>query len=157
MEHISHFCKQPLMTCSALAALRSLKPWALGFLSHIDPLNSALFKPQCTRVNQQPSSIPVNLINIHWIKQNHGVQLYAICGDGPEKKKLAVILKVYKWHVQNVCIRLVNDLHSHIRHYRVLPWATGPLTLLESIAKVPDRCQRNEWHPGVSDPLVKIH
>ena len=27
---------------------------------------------------------------------------------------------------------------SHIRHYRVLPWATGPLTLLESIAKVPD-------------------
>ena len=28
---------------------------------------------------------------------------------------------------------------SHIRHYRVLPWATGPLTLLESIAKVPDR------------------
>ena len=28
---------------------------------------------------------------------------------------------------------------SHIRHYRVLPWATGPLTLLESTAKVPDR------------------
>ena len=28
---------------------------------------------------------------------------------------------------------------SHIRHYRVLPWATGPLTLLESIAKVPDQ------------------
>ena len=28
---------------------------------------------------------------------------------------------------------------SHIRHYRVLPWATGPLTSLESIAKVPDR------------------
>ena len=27
---------------------------------------------------------------------------------------------------------------DHIRHYRVLPWATGPLTLLESIAKVPD-------------------
>ena len=28
---------------------------------------------------------------------------------------------------------------SYIRHYRVLPWATGPLTLLESIAKVPDQ------------------
>ena len=28
---------------------------------------------------------------------------------------------------------------SHIRHYRVLPWATGPLTSLESIGKVPDR------------------
>ena len=28
---------------------------------------------------------------------------------------------------------------SHIRHYWVLPWATGPLTLLESIAKVPDQ------------------
>ena len=27
---------------------------------------------------------------------------------------------------------------SHIRHYRVLPWATGPLTLLESITEVPD-------------------
>ena len=25
---------------------------------------------------------------------------------------------------------------SHIRHYRVVPWETGPLTLLESIAKV---------------------
>ena len=27
-------------------------------------------------------------------------------------------------------------VESDIRHYRVLPWATGPLTLLESIAKV---------------------
>ena len=27
---------------------------------------------------------------------------------------------------------------SYIRHYQVLPWATGPLILLESIAKVPD-------------------
>ena len=27
---------------------------------------------------------------------------------------------------------------SHIRHYQVLLWATGPLNLLESIAKVPD-------------------
>ena len=28
---------------------------------------------------------------------------------------------------------------SHIRHYRVLPWATGPSTSLESIAKVSDQ------------------
>ena len=28
---------------------------------------------------------------------------------------------------------------SHINHYRVLPWAIGPLTLLESITKVPDQ------------------
>ena len=28
---------------------------------------------------------------------------------------------------------------SHIRHYQVLPWATGPLTSLESITKVPDQ------------------
>ena len=27
---------------------------------------------------------------------------------------------------------------SHTRHYRVLPRTTGPLTLLESIAEVPD-------------------
>ena len=27
---------------------------------------------------------------------------------------------------------------GHIRHYRVLPWVTRLLTLLESIAKVPD-------------------
>ena len=31
---------------------------------------------------------------------------------------------------------------SDIRHYRVLPWATGPLTLLESIAKVSNRQSR---------------
>ena len=41
--------------CSALGELRLLQPQALGFLSHIDPLN--LFKQQCTRVNQKPSSI----------------------------------------------------------------------------------------------------
>ena len=34
---------------------------------------------------------------------------------------------------------------SHIRHYRVVPWATGPLTLLESIAKVPDRQVTKSW------------
>jgi len=27
---------------------------------------------------------------------------------------------------------------SYVRHYRVLPWETGPLTSQESIAKVPD-------------------
>ena len=30
-------------------------------------------------------------------------------------------------------------LMSYIRHYRVLPWVTEPLTLLESIAKVADQ------------------
>ena len=28
---------------------------------------------------------------------------------------------------------------GHIRHYRVLPWPTRPLTSLESIAKVSDQ------------------
>ena len=59
---------------------------------------------------------------------------------GMTPKKMAATLKVYKWRARNVCVRLVNSLYtSLIRHYRVLPWATGPLTLLESIAKVPDR------------------
>ena len=34
------------------------------------------------------------------------------------------------------CVRLVNGLHEP---YQALPWATGTLTLLESIAEVPDR------------------
>ena len=33
---------------------------------------------------------------------------------------------------------------SHIRHYRVLPWATEPLTLLETIAKVPEERQSRQ-------------
>ena len=49
---------------------------------------------------------------------------------------MAATLKVHKWHTQNVCIRLVKVLH--ITHYRVFLFATGPLTSLKSITKVPD-------------------
>ena len=51
---------------------------------------------------------------------------------------MAATLKVQKQHAPNVYVRLVNGLHEP---YQALsfPWATGPLTLLESIAKVPDR------------------
>ena len=37
------------------------------------------------------------------------------------------------------CVRLVNGLHEQYQALPSPPWATGPLTLLESIAKVPDR------------------
>ena len=39
------------------------------------------------------------------------------------------------------CLRYISQWPpwAIIRHYRVLPWAAGPLTSLESIAKVPDR------------------
>ena len=40
---------------------------------------------------------------------------------------------VASWHDLNVCIRWVKSL----RYYQVLSWATGPLTLLESITEVP--------------------
>ena len=40
---------------------------------------------------------------------------------------------------------------SHIRHYRVLPWVTGTLTLPESIAKVPDRQVTKRANPLSSD------
>jgi len=36
---------------------------------------------------------------------------------------------------------------SHIRHYQVLPWTTGPLTSPESIAEVPD------WQVGKTGKL----
>ena len=52
---------------------------------------------------------------------------------------MAATLKVHKWHTWNVCVRLFNGLHSHIRHYRVLPWTMGPLTSLESITEVSDK------------------
>ena len=54
---------------------------------------------------------------------------------GMTPQKMVATLKVCKWHAQNVCARLVNGLHEP---YQVLPWAAGPLTLLESIAKIPD-------------------
>ena len=71
----------------------------------------------------------------HW--HNHGVRYDTKCRDDPEKK-MAATLKVHKWHARNISVRLVKASISHIRHYRVLPWATAPLPLLESIAKVPD-------------------
>ena len=46
---------------------------------------------------------------------------------------------MHKWHARNDCVRLVKGLHEQ---YQALPCASmgnGPLTLLESIAKVPDR------------------
>ena len=64
--------------------------------------------------------------------------LYAICRDGPEKKKMAATLEVHKWHTWNVDVRLVKGFHEHFHeHYRVLPWAMRLLNLLESIAEVP--------------------
>ena len=56
--------------------------------------------------------------------------------QGSPQNTLAATLEVHKWNAQNVRFRLVN---SHIIYYQVFPWATGPLTLLESITKVPDR------------------
>ena len=36
-----------------------------------------------------------------------------MCGEGPKNKKMAAILaKVYKWHIQNICVRLVKGLHE---------------------------------------------
>ena len=58
-------------------------------------------------------------------------------GMTPKKKKAAT-LKVHKWHARNSALDWSNGSISHIRHYRVLPWATGTLPSLESIAEVPD-------------------
>ena len=38
-----------------------------------------------------------------------------------------------------ICSNYSTISESHIGHYRVLLWVTGPLTSLESIAKAPDR------------------
>ena len=43
---------------------------------------------------------------------------------------------------------------SHIRHYRVLPWATGTLTSLESVAKVPDRKVATKEYSFQSRPIA---
>ena len=56
-------------------------------------------------------------------------------GIAPPQKMVAIL----KVHAQNVSVRLVKATMSHIGHYRVLPMAMGPLTLLESIAKVTDQ------------------
>ena len=52
---------------------------------------------------------------------------------------MVATLKVHKWLLKMSALDQSTASMSHIRHYRVLPWATGLLTLLESIAKVPDR------------------
>ena len=48
-------------------------------------------------------------------------------------KKMAATLKASKLHAQNV------DVKNFHEHYRVLPWAMGPIDVLESIAEVPER------------------
>ena len=55
---------------------------------------------------------------------------------GRASKKIVAILKVYKWHAWNVCIRLVKGLHEP---YQALPSAymgNGTIyTLLKSITE----------------------
>ena len=43
---------------------------------------------------------------------------------------------------------------SHMRHYRVLPWGTGLLTLLESIAKVLDRQVAKTGKSSTVQPVI---
>ena len=61
-------------------------------------------------------------------------------GMAPQKKWRPHLIKVHKLPARNVCIRLVKAPHEP---YQALPsffpWAMGPLNLLESITKVPDR------------------
>ena len=66
-----------------------------------------------------------------------GILPYAICRDDPEKR-LRPHWKCTNDTLEMSALDQSTASMSHIRHYRVLPWATGPLTLLESIAKVPD-------------------
>ena len=47
--------------------------------------------------------------------------------------------KVHQWHTHNFCIRLANSLYEPYQSLSSAPWAIGPLTLLESITKVPDQ------------------
>ena len=49
--------------------------------------------------------------------------------------KMAAILKVHKWYTQNAYFRLVK---SHQELYKVVPWATELLLLLENITEVLD-------------------
>ena len=57
---------------------------------------------------------------------------------GIAQEKMAATSKVYKWHVQNVCVRLVNSLYEPYQALSSASMGNRPLTLLESIAKVPD-------------------
>ena len=49
---------------------------------------------------------------------------------------MAATLKVTNGTLEMSALDRSTAFMSHIRHYRVVPWETGPLTLLESIAKV---------------------
>ena len=55
---------------------------------------------------------------------------------GMTLKKMAATLKVTNVTLEMSALDRSTAFMSHIRHYRVVPWETGPLTLLESIAKV---------------------
>ena len=61
----------------------------------------------------------------------HGIQLYTTCKDGPPKM-VATLIKVHKWYAWNVIIWHPLWAISVI----ILAWATGLLTLLESITEV---------------------
>ena len=49
---------------------------------------------------------------------------------------MAATLKVTNDTLEKSALDRSTASMSHTRHYRVVPWATGQLTLLESIAKV---------------------
>ena len=51
-------------------------------------------------------------------------------------KKMVATLKVTNDTLEMSALDRSMASMSHIRHYRVVPWETGPLALLESIAKV---------------------
>ena len=55
---------------------------------------------------------------------------------GMTPQKMAATLKVTNDTLEISALDRSMTSMSHIRHYRVVLWATGPLTLLESIAKV---------------------
>ena len=50
--------------------------------------------------------------------------------------KMAATLKVTNDTLEMSALDRSTASMSHIRHYQVVPWETGPLTLLESIAKL---------------------
>ena len=83
------------------------------------------------------------------VKDNNGVRDVTIMvygstpyiGMTPPKKWRPLALKVHKINDTLEMSALDHSAASMspIRHYRVLPSATGPLTSLESIAKIPDQ------------------
>ena len=55
---------------------------------------------------------------------------------GMTLKKMVATLKVTNDTLEMSASDRSTASMSHVRHYRMAPWATGPLTLLESIAKI---------------------